>query len=500
MDLDKMTVTVRPRNAWEGIDLGFAMARHWLRPLWTLWLAAALPVYMLAALFLSDSPWIVILLVWWLKPLYEPLLLFWLSRALFDEALTVGQVLRRSLSIVRPQLFANLTWRRLSPNRSFYMPVALLEQLKGKARKQRVGVLGRSQHAGTWLTIVGIHFETLLEISFLVLLLVLLPTELNWLEPENLLFSPGQMEEWLQHIGSLFAMSLIAPFYVAGGFALYLTRRSELEAWDIEINFRRLKARRKAPRMMPAAMVLLGALLMLPVAQSDAVEMGQQEARTLIAEVLQNEHFGKQEAQTGWKYIGQDEQPDEQDLSGLAWLLEQLFDFFAGFGKGFAAVGEVVMWIGGGLLVAFLVYLIVKNRDWMTLGSLGREERKRPATVSLFGLELAPDSLPENIPAAVAALLDKGDLRGALSLLYRGALVKLIHQEQLEIPGSATEGECLALVRDSRPEAEATLFQRLTLHWVALAYGHQIPERELVSELSREWSEIGRRGVVADEG
>ncbi len=56
MDLNKMTVTIRPRNAWEGIDLGFAMTRHWLRPLWILWLGLALPVYLLAALLLSDYP------------------------------------------------------------------------------------------------------------------------------------------------------------------------------------------------------------------------------------------------------------------------------------------------------------------------------------------------------------------------------------------------------------------------------------------------------------
>jgi hypothetical protein len=31
----------------------------------------------------------------------------------------------------------------------------------------------------------------------------------------------------------------LEPFYVAGGFALYLNRRAELEAWDIEQEFRR---------------------------------------------------------------------------------------------------------------------------------------------------------------------------------------------------------------------------------------------------------------------
>ena len=30
----------------------------------------------------------------------------------------------------------------------------------------------------------------------------------------------------------------LEPFYVAAGFALYLNRRAELEAWDIEQEFR----------------------------------------------------------------------------------------------------------------------------------------------------------------------------------------------------------------------------------------------------------------------
>jgi len=36
-----------------------------------------------------------------------------------------------------------------------------------------------------------------------------------------------------------FAVAIIEPFYVAAGFAMYLNRRVELEAWDIEQEFRR---------------------------------------------------------------------------------------------------------------------------------------------------------------------------------------------------------------------------------------------------------------------
>jgi len=35
------------------------------------------------------------------------------------------------------------------------------------------------------------------------------------------------------------AVFFLEPFYVASGFAMYLNRRAELEAWDIEQEFRR---------------------------------------------------------------------------------------------------------------------------------------------------------------------------------------------------------------------------------------------------------------------
>ena len=35
------------------------------------------------------------------------------------------------------------------------------------------------------------------------------------------------------------AVLFIEPFYVAAGFAMYLNRRAEIEAWDIEQEFRR---------------------------------------------------------------------------------------------------------------------------------------------------------------------------------------------------------------------------------------------------------------------
>ena len=44
------------------------------------------------------------------------------------------------------------------------------------------------------------------------------------------------------------ASGFVGPFYAAGGFALYLDRRAELEAWDIELALRKMKRRREAVR------------------------------------------------------------------------------------------------------------------------------------------------------------------------------------------------------------------------------------------------------------
>jgi len=39
------------------------------------------------------------------------------------------------------------------------------------------------------------------------------------------------------------AVLILEPFYVAAGFGMYLNRRAELEAWDIEQEFRRAFSR-----------------------------------------------------------------------------------------------------------------------------------------------------------------------------------------------------------------------------------------------------------------
>lgn len=509
MELDKLEINLRRRTSWEAIDLGFALARRWFMPLWLLWLASAAPLGVMLFLLLHEQLWLLILLVWWFKPLYEPPLMFWMSRAVFGEQLTVKAVLRQWWTVVRPQLLLNLTFRRFNPSRSFTLPVAILEQLRGKPRRDRLRVLGKNQHAATWLTVIGIHFETILETAFVAVVFMLIPEDLRWTSLNDLIFAPGRIGEWLQLAGGLLCMSLIAPFYVAAGFALYLNRRSELEGWDIDINFRRTRERLKKNRThltgkdagsntsktarkgtaALALVCLLGFLLPgLPVEAAQSVSAS--DAKPVIEQVLEDEAFGRSEESHYWQYIGQPTADEEADNSWIIDLLEGVFKILGGFFEGTAEVGKILIWIVGITLVVYLLYRVAGNTQWFNQfqRKSGRVNKQLP--VELFGLDLRPDQLPDDLAVEAHRLASEGAFREALSLLYRGALVYLVMQAQLDIPDSATEGECLELVKASRSRSEADYFDRLTNHWLQMAYGHITPEAAPVLSLCDRWPEV----------
>jgi hypothetical protein len=84
--------------------------------------------------------------------------------------------------------------------------------------------------------------ESSLVLGLLALLPLLTPADDQrpWLA---LLFEAG---DWLSGVGTtcfVIAVAIVEPFFVGAGFAMYLNRRVELEAWDIEQEFRLAFAR-----------------------------------------------------------------------------------------------------------------------------------------------------------------------------------------------------------------------------------------------------------------
>lgn len=138
MRLTDASVAIRPRSAWEALDLGILLAHRHARLLMGSWALLTLPLFAVLSLLLWQHPTLAILIFWWLKPAFERLPLYILSHALFGDTPTLKQALRAYPALLRKQLPASLLWRRFSPTRSFDLPVLQLEGLAGEPRSQRL--------------------------------------------------------------------------------------------------------------------------------------------------------------------------------------------------------------------------------------------------------------------------------------------------------------------------------------------------------------------------
>lgn len=509
MPLSSAEAALRPRSPWEAVDLGVHLAQRHAGLLLGSWAALTLPLLAVLSLLLWRWPGLVLLLFWWLKPAFERLALYVLARALFGATPTLGQALRAWPGQLRGELLASLTWRRFSLSRSFTLPLTQLENLRGPARHQRLHALGRRSGVARWLTILGLHVELVLWSGLLALVYLFLPDQLS--EPRNwisLLLRPPQELLWLEHLSNAcYALVLVIwePVYVACGFSLYLNRRSELEAWDLELAFRRL-AERLAEAGQTLLLVLalgLATLLASPPALAEEAmaeaasalcplpgednpgpqaerltrqPLTSRQAQAEIYVLLDQPPFRRVEERFDWDWPERAEEETRDAGPPPTWL------------QGVAESVEILLW--SLLLVAAL--LAWRYRDWLRLFA-ARARRGAPADAPpptrLFGLAVDPASLPDDLPAAVERLWAE-DPRAALALLYRGLLSHLLHQRGVPLKAAHTEGEVLVLVQRLGDAPLAAFAARLLDAWQALAYGSRPPPTELGAELCAQWRQL----------
>jgi len=516
MNLDQVSVEIRPRRPWEAVDLGLRMAQRWWLPLIKIWILASLPICLLLYLLPKDWVFFQLLILWLILPLFERLQLHFLSHAVFNQMLTTAEVFRELPRLWFTQLFSSLIWRRFSFTRSMDMPVSMLEGLSGSRRSSRLTVLHREDTApASWLTCFFFLNTLFIAAAFFVLGYFFLSNEnnLNWWSFVNIyLFSEGSYSGWLILNTLIYlAWSIVTPFYVAGGFALYLNRRIRLEAWDVEIAFRRIVQKRhkdESSEINPplenkkAKNIVSIVLFFLCVfgaghtentlagdfnADSKSAEVQEMDAKShskyIVEKILNSEDFNKKE-------IIKVEKPKEkkQSVSESSEFWDGFFRFLHGLIGNLAKIGEVLLWV---LVVSLVVYVLYRYRHWFAEIAPERSRLKASRPDTLFGLQVNKESLPEDVSAEAMRLLQENKYRESLALLYRACLAQLVDRG-LELHNGETELECLALIgkhaEKLRVHADMLrYFNGLTEHWRRLAYGHILPDKTEAQALCENW-------------
>ncbi|MGK0370468.1 MAG: hypothetical protein ACJAW1_000709 [Glaciecola sp.] len=235
MQLNNLLLDVTPKTSWQCFDLGCKVALANFKSLFLYWIVLTLPIFVIAiSINLGWGP----IIFWLFKPLYERGLLYILSRTVFGTHVSILQTLLNLPSQIKPLWFSSITYRRLTPSRSFDMAVAQLENLSGKARSERLNVLHKTKDDNTaWWTICCVHWELFLTIGLFSLIQILLPADFNFQNMLESLTIQSSVESYIINIVFYIAIAVVAPFYVAGGFVAYLNRRVVLEGWDIELGF-----------------------------------------------------------------------------------------------------------------------------------------------------------------------------------------------------------------------------------------------------------------------
>jgi len=223
-------------------------------------------------------------------------------------------------------------------------------------------------------------------------------------------------------------------------------------------------------------------LIMLSSASAESTESADpKKAKDYINEILSQPAFKTSRQESHWRYIGEDtsesekQEEIEKTLSTSSYMITFIAQLF-----------ELLLWI---LLGVGLLFLIIYGLRWFKPLQLQQTTQLQEYTATPHRLDQIETKavLPKDIAQQAWTLWQSGEASGALSLLYRGALSVLTTRDGIMIDDSATENECLRLVKSKQPIELSTYFSELTRAWQKLAYAQRIPSEAEAQQLCNEW-------------
>jgi len=508
-------LALRRRSVWEAADSGLLLWRDnffYFIPFF------AIPAWSVACglrLVPAGLSYLPFLILWWMKPFFDRLILQVISLRFFNSETTEHlKDLRRGLAgTVFRGLLGDLLWRRFSPGRGSRMPIRILERIHGKQYRERKKALAGG----------GLNFCFFLSAACLSLEAVLLLGEALFVITALQIFNPA-VYDYLQNnldlslllIFIMYCVNfiLVESLYVCMGFGLYINSRVEVEGWDLQLLFQKFAGesrqaadnRKKKPKseMKNAlALCLLFAFFLFPLpmsagtagnntgennsteynsaenasAESNSVELPpvqyfpdnfpspSEASIESLKEILSSPDFGYEKEGWGIKFKYGREPNDTPDIE-LSPLLEKLKQIFGLFLK-LTVISAAAASLG------FAVYWL---RRFHREGRFRRSGEK--PGMNMYGNPLLSREKPEALFAKAEDLFRRGALREAWAACLSGCLAAFTAVYSLYFPADATEYGCLALVNESLPGEKETFkkaFAELVCNWILFAYGGRPP-------------------------
>ncbi|HEY0502726.1 MAG TPA: DUF4129 domain-containing protein [Lysobacter sp.] len=508
MKIEALTVALRPRTAWEAVELGTALTRRHARAIWLSWLWLTLPAFALvnALAWAFDLLWLASVAMWWLKPAFDRIPSYVLSRAVFGEAPSPRDTLRAQREWGVGWLLPYLTWRRLGPVRALYLPVDLLEGGRGSEARERRRALGAPVYGvGMLLTTACAFFEAAVYLGLVVFGLIFVPNEYLSAVADRAWGLLQEAPAWLvlaSNATTWAATTLIEPFYVGAGFGLYLNRRTEIEAWDIELALRRLRAR-LLRGVAPVLVLCALGLAIAPTAvhaQARTAEEAKAEVDAKVKRVTPAQVFGPTPADdrslrasvkrayddptvspkrtvSSWKKRVPDKTKPPGEASPMLGWLGDFFSVLSAWG----------LWIVVGVLVALLLFTAPRWIGWFRAAA-AREEREPGQARRQAADEPAPP-LPDDLAGAIRRLWREERHREALALLYRASVATMVERTGAVLVPGATEAQVLRASRALARGEERDAFARTVRVWQYAAYAQRFPTADDFEALLREVAE-----------
>ena len=496
MELEKASARLAPRSPWQAVDMGTQMFRRWAWPTVRIWLIfTLLPFALLLWLTVSLDTWWPLLIFWWLKPAWERPLLAWYSHALFAEELTLKQLFQRWRQYALPGLFAQLTWRRLSPSRSFNTAIWQLEAAKGQQVSLRHQVLHRapSSRAGM-LTIVLFHIEQFMSYGLMALLYTLIPWQFN-LEMSDWFFEQDSLQTAIASSCLYLVMCITEPLYVACGFALYLNKRTWLEGWDLQLGLTRIGKRRQPSGI--AAIVLI-ALITMPFSEPAQADKNDIEAmhseQQQVIELLASDEYMPFETRTSRKWKQQDEDTEERSWSEEFWkgFFDRAGDTDSSRSSGnpFSIPDGFIWAVVWALFAGAVLWLLMKVASQMGFSNT-RARRPHEIPTHVAGLDIRHHSLPDDIGQAVEDALQQKDIRTAMSLLLRISLATLLREYPVPLAAGSTEQHCLRTLQKVHGQTAGIEVLKVVVDaWVRTAWAHRPVTEAEVRNVLAQWQSV----------